>query len=203
MSRNIRDDIDKLHDYGIYLPTRTLYMGSETSDLEEGESGTDSKMAEKLIKNLHILDSKNAEPIIIIANNVGGDEYHTFAIIDAIRKCRSHVTVEVYGHAMSAGSLILQAADKRLMGKNAVQMIHYGTWGVHDHAKTAQKWAKEGERIDQWMEQWYMKKIREKHPDFKLKKLKEMLDHDTFLTARQSVDLGLADGIVGEESSHE
>jgi ATP-dependent protease ClpP protease subunit len=200
MSKNIRDDIDKLHDYGIYLPTRTIYMGSEEVSIESGESGTDSAMAEKIIKNLLILDSKNTDPITIVANNIGGDEYHTFAIIDAIRRCRSHVTIEVYGHAMSAGSLILQAADRRLMGKNSVQMIHYGTWGVHDHSKTAQKWAQEGQRIDRWMEEWYLAKIKEKHPDFSLKKLRAMLDHDTFLTAQESVYLGLADGIIGEES---
>lgn len=200
MSRNIRDDMDKLHDYSIYLPTRTIFMGSEDVSIEDGESGTDAAMAEKLIKNLHILDNKTNEPITIMMNNVGGDEYHMFAMIDAIRRCRSHVTIEVYGHAMSAGSIILQAADRRLMGPNAVQMIHYGTWGVHDHAKTAQKWAKEGERIDKWMEQWYMAKIKEKHPDFSLKKLKAMLDHDTFLTAKESVHLGLADGIVGEDT---
>lgn len=203
MSRNIRDDLDKLHDYGIYLPTRTLYVGSEQYDIADGESGNDGAMAEKLCKNLHVLDNKSTDPITIISNNVGGDEYHLFAMIDAVQKCRSHITMEVLGHAMSCGSLLLQAADKRMMGKHAVQMIHYGTWGVIDHAKTTQKWAKEGLRIDQWMEQWYLKKIREKNPTFTLKKLKAMLDHDTFLTAEESVSLGLADGIIGEEESNE
>lgn len=203
MSKNIRDDLEKLHDCSIYLPTRTIYMGSEENSVEHGESGTDGAMAERLIKNLHILDTKVNEPITILMNNIGGDEYHLFAMIDAIQRCRSHVTIEVYGHAMSAGSIVLQAADKRLMGKHSVQMLHYGTWGVHDHSKTTQKWAKEGLRIDQWMEQWYLKRIREKVPSFTLKKLKAMLDHDTFLTAEESVRLGLADGIIGEEEGDE
>jgi ATP-dependent Clp protease protease subunit len=191
------DNIDKFHEYNIYLPTRTLYIGSEENHIEHGESGTDGAMTERVIKNLHILDTTEQQPITIYMNNLGGDEYSLFAIIDAIKKCQSHVTIIGMGHVMSAGSLILQAADKRVMAPLAVQMIHYGSWGYHDHSKTFQKWAKEGKRIDDWMEQYYLARIHEKHPNFKLKKLQEMLDHDTFLSAQESVDLGLADEVLG------
>lgn len=193
-----RDDIDKFHDYSIYLPTRTIYMGSEEHNIEHGESGTDGAMAERVIKNLHILDTASDAPITIVMNNIGGCEYSCFAIIDAIQGCRSHVTVRAMGHAMSAGSLILQAADERVMGANAIQMIHYGTWASNDHSKTFQKWADEGKRIDSWMEGYYLERIREKHPSYSLKKLQKLLNHDTFLTANQSIELGLADSIFGE-----
>lgn len=197
--RHTRDDIDKFHDYSIYLPTRTIYMGSEENHITEGESGTDGAMAERTVKNLHILDTVSDAPIKIVMNNLGGDEYACFAIIDAIRQCRSHVAITAMGHAMSAGSLILQAADKRIMGPLAVQMLHYGTWACNDHSKTFQKWAREGKRIDEWMEQYYLAKIHEKHPSFSLAKLRAMLDHDTFLTAQESVELGLCDEIVGDK----
>lgn len=201
MSKRVnRDDIDKFHDYSLYIPTRTIFMGSEEYSINDGESGCDGLMAERTIKNLHILESINLEPITILMNNIGGDEYHCFAIIDAIQGCKSHITIKVLGHAMSAGSLILQAADSRVMAPISRQMIHYGTWGLHDHAKTAQQWAKEGEKIDEWMEQWYLAKIHEKDPAFTLGKLKKMLDHDTFLTAQESVDLGLADKVLGDEN---
>lgn len=196
--RHTRDDIDKFHDYSIYLPTRTLYTGSEEHHIEHGESGTDGAMAERLIKNLHLLDSTSDAPINIIMNNLGGDEYACFAMIDAIQACRSHVVITAMGHAMSAGSLILQAADRRIMGPLAVQMIHYGTWACNDHSKTFQRWAREGKRIDEWMEQFYLEKIKEKQPKFSLRKLQDMLKFDTFLTAQESVDLGLCDEILGE-----
>lgn len=197
--RNIRDDIDKFHDYSIYIPTRTLFMGSEENSNEHGESGTDGAMAERMVKNLHLLETIGKDPITILMNNIGGDEYHGFAIYDAIKDCESHVIVKVYGHAMSMGSIILQAADERIMAPTSRQMIHYGTWGVHDHAKTSRKWSDEGVKIDEWMENMYLEKIKVKHPDFSLAKLKKMLDHDTFLTARDSVNLGLADKVLGEE----
>ena len=51
MAKLNKDDIDKFHNYGIYVPNRTIYMGSEFFD-SDGESGTDGKMAETFIKNI-------------------------------------------------------------------------------------------------------------------------------------------------------
>lgn len=201
MAKLIRDDVDKFHDYSLYIPQRTMFMGSEDYSLEHGESGTDGLMAERTIKNLAILEHLSNAPITIIMNNIGGDEYHGFAIYDAIKACKSRVTIKVFGHAMSMGSIILQAADERVVAPTSRQMIHYGTWGLHDHAKTSQKWAEEGKKIDAWMEQMYLTRIKEKHPDFKLTKLKHLLDHDTFLTAKESVEFGLADSVL--EDGHE
>lgn len=203
MSKRVnRDDIDKFHDYGIYIPTRTIYMGSEhVSEVDDfAESGCDAFMAELAVKNLHILDAMAEEPITILMNNIGGDEYHCFAIYDAIKACRSHVAIKVVGHAMSAGSIILQAADERIMLPTSRQMIHYGTWGTYDHSKTTQKHAAEGLKIDKWMEQMYLQRIKEKNPDYRLATLQRRLDHDTFLTAKESVELGLADKVLGEDS---
>lgn len=193
-----RDDIDKFHDYGLYLPSRTLYMGSEIVG-EDEESGTDALMAERMVKNLHILDSTSEDPLTIIMNNLGGDVMHGLAIYDAIRSCRSEVTIKVIGNAMSMGSIILQAADVRIMSPNSVQMIHYGYFGSQGHVKTVYKQADENKRIDAWMEKMYLDKIHEKIPDFSPQRLKGMLDHDCFLTAQKSIELGLADKILGEE----
>jgi len=59
-----------------------------------------------------------------------------------------------------------------------------------------QRWARECERLDEWMEELYLERIREKKPRFSLEALRGLLDHDTFFTAVQSVELGLAD-VVG------
>lgn len=202
MGRNVnRDDIDKFHDYSLHIPSRTLYMGSEhVSDDTFAESGVEATMAERLIKNLHILESINTENITIIMNNPGGDVNHGLAIYDAIRACKSHVTIKVFGHAMSMGSVILQAADERIMAPTASQMIHYGSLGVDKEAKTVYKIVDEMKRIDKWMEEMYLAKIKEKQPHYTKQRLERMLNHDTFLTAKQSVELGLADKVLGEEN---
>lgn len=208
MARIIRDDVDRFFEYGIDVNTRTVYVGSaETNDSDE-ESGVDHKMAEKAIKALHILDSLSPsgdKPITIIMNNPGGDEYHGLAIFDAIKACRNHVSIKVFGHAMSMGSIILQAADpgSRIMAPNSRMMIHFGTWGVHDHPKTVYKWAEEGKKFDKWMVDLYLKKIRQKHPKYQRKKVEDMCNFDHFLTAEQAVEIGLADKILETHDEEE
>lgn len=195
MARINRDDVDKLYDYDIYIPSRTIYMGSVESSMTEGESGVEAVMAERVIKALHLLDQKD-EPITIIMNNPGGDWFHGMAIYDAIKGCQSHVIIKVYGMAMSMGAVILQAADERIMAPNARFMMHYGYMGFEGHSKTFDKWADENKRINKEMEQILLKKIQVKHPNYTLEDLRKALDHDTILTAADTVALGLADDVL-------
>ena len=194
-----RDDIDKFHDYSLYIPQRTIYIGSEQFDVEGNESGVDGLMAERFIKNMSLLDTTNSDPITIIMNNPGGDWYHGIAIYDAIKTARSHVTIKVYGMAMSMGAIILQAADERVLAPNAKVMIHYGYMGMEsNHPKIYQKWSKESEKLDKLQDKILLERIHEKQPNFQLKKLQKMLNFDTILNAKEAVDLGLADKVMGE-----
>ena len=195
--RILKEAIDRFYDYDILTSTRTLFMGSMGTEGED--SGTDFAMAEAMIKGLHILDTTGTSPITIIMNNLGGDEYHGLAIYDAIRACKCEVHIKVFGHAMSMGSIILQAADKRFMSPNSRCMIHYGTWDVPaDHPKITRKWAEEGQKFDTWMINMYLQNIREKHPEFNYADVDKLCDFDTILTAQETVDLGLADEVLGE-----
>ena len=199
MSKRInRDEIDRFHDYGIYIPTRTVRIDSVSYE-ESQETGTDFQMASRAISNLHILESLNEEPITILMNNLGGNYYDGIAIYDTIKNCKSHTTIIVRGQAMSMGSVILQAADERIMAPESIQMVHYGEDGFFGHAKNSPRWSKEGERVNSRMEQIYLEKIQQKHPQYTLEEVKKLLTFDTILTARQSIALGLADKIEGEE----
>lgn len=203
MSKRInRDDIDKLYDYDLHIPSRTIYMGSASADIELGESGVDAVMAERLIKALHILDKSapsGDQPITIIMNNPGGDEYDGFAIYDAIQACHNHVTIVVYGKAMSMGGIILQAADKRIMSRNSRFMMHYGQFGISANAKDVYQWVEDNKKIDTLMEDIFIEKMIEKDPKITRKKLQEMLKADFIVDAKEAVELGLADAILGEE----
>lgn len=201
MSKNKiqRDDVACFQDYDVHIPTRTLYMGSIYSDSYEGDSGVDAHMAERVIKGLHILESvgeNGDKPITIIMNNPGGDWYHGMAIYNAIKACKNHITIIVYGHAMSMGSIILQAADERVMTEDASLMIHYGQDGFYGHAKTFEKWAEQGKKLIERMEGIYMEKIREINPKYRHAALRKLLDYDTFLDAKETLKLGLCDRIL-------
>ena len=156
MANLLRENIDRWFENNLDVDNRTLFMGSIKSTSDDYESGVDNFMAEYFIKGMHVLEHKNKNPIIIIMNNPGGDYLHGLAIYDAIKYSSCHCTIKVYGHAMSMGSLILQAADTRIMMPNSKFMIHYGYDGRNDHVKTVEKWTDEGKRLSYEMENLYL-----------------------------------------------
>lgn len=150
-------------DCNLDLFTRTIYMGSLSRDYDIGESGVDNFMAEYFIKGMHTLETRNSDKEInIIMNNPGGDWYHGMAIYDSIKNSSCPCNVTVYGHAMSMGSVILQAADRRTMMPNSRFMIHYGSNGNYGHAKIFEKWSDEGKRINYEMENIYLDNMMDK-----------------------------------------
>ena len=71
--------------------------------------------------------------IEIQINSPGGSIFDGFALIDFIRDLRDkghHVTIVVFGMAASMAGVILQAADTRVMGANALMLIHEGALGA-------------------------------------------------------------------------
>lgn len=199
MARLNKESIDRFYDYDIYPETRTIYMGSISHDDDNEESGTDYAMAERAIKGLHILDTtapNGDKPITIIMNNLGGDPVHGMGIFDAIKACKNHVTIIVYGHAMSMGSVILQAADKRIMAPNARMMIHYGSMSVSGHAKTVYRSVEENKKMDKTMEEIYLEKIKKINPSFSQQQIKKLCDFDTYMSAQEALELGLIDEIL-------
>lgn len=198
MAKIYKDEIDRLFDYDIYVPTRTIVMRSHLVD-ENGESGTDAEMAQRVIKGLHILDSSapgGDKPITIIMNNPGGDEYDGLGIYDAIKACKNHVTIIAYGKAMSMGGIILQAADKRVMSHNCRFMMHYGQFGLSANAQDVYKWVDDNKRIDAWMEDLFLEKMQEKDPSLTKKDIQDMLKADFIVTGEEAVKLGLADEVL-------
>jgi ATP-dependent protease ClpP protease subunit len=219
-----KDSVDKWFIHNLDTDNRVLYMGS-VDKTSEYESGVDHLMAESFIKGLHVLESKNSDEITIIMNNPGGEWYHGMAIFDAIQNAKCHCTIKVYGYAMSMGSIILQAADKRILMPNSRFMIHYGGTSFDDASlPLIEKWISEERRINYDMEEIYLKAMLDKEEKeghgylaktlssilespktlsrkAELKKeelrliLKEMLNFDTILTAEETVDLGFADEI--------
>lgn len=162
MANLIRENIDRWFDYNLDVDNRTIYMGSIMSEAASGERGVDHSMAEYFIKGMHVLEAKSkTSPITIIMNNPGGDWYHGMAIYDAIKLSACPCTIKAYGYAMSMGSIILQAADERVMMPNSRLMIHYGTNILDNHSKVIKKWADEEERICYEMENLYLNMMLE------------------------------------------
>lgn len=194
------DWIDKFFDYDLSLKTRTIYLGSPDDDSSDSE--VNASMTTKVIKCLHVLDNSGLEakngrdPITIVMNNPGGYVYDGLGIYDAIRTCKNHITIQVFGVAMSMGALILQAGDVRQLSENSTLMIHYGEHGGFYHSPTVHKWEAEAKRLERLGEDILLKRIRDKHPKFQKRRLRQWLLTDTFFSAKDAVKWNLADSII-------
>lgn len=183
-------------EFGLDLNSRTIYLGSQNMDWDGNETGVDYLMAQRFIKSMYILGAKDGD-INIISNNCGGDWYHGMAIYDAIKSSKNHVRMTVFGYAMSMGSVILQAADERIMSPHSSLMIHYGYSGsTPNHPKIVRSWSNEDMKVNKIMEKIYLDKIKVVNQNYKLKELQKLLNFDTFFTPSEAIEIGLADNIL-------
>ena len=195
MSQN--DMLTYWTDKGILIPERKIYLGSVTTDVDGSESGVDAAMARQFeiqMTMLEYFDKKT--PITVVMNNMGGDQYHSMAIYDRIMGSPCPVYMHATGYVMSGGSIILQAADKRLLSRNATLMIHYGTCAAEGHKLEVERSADEFRRLRIDMEEIYLAQMQKKDKTMTIEKLRGMMQFDLYLDPNKAIRLGLADSII-------
>ncbi|UCG02449.1 MAG: ATP-dependent Clp protease proteolytic subunit [Candidatus Heimdallarchaeota archaeon] len=198
MSNYSREDIDRWFDYS-YLPSkRLIHLGSHDAEMDsgEGESGTDCQMSEFLIKAIVHANNISSKPIVIHMNNIGGDWYHGMSVFDAIRASPSHVYGICWGHAMSMGSIIIQACDTRIVAPHCTFMIHDGFDSLSGTCRSVQAWSKYSIKLRKKMYELYLSRMINAKPRMNLKKIEKLCSHDTLFAAEEAVKYGLADWIL-------
>lgn len=180
-----------------HLGQRVIYLGSETTDVEGSESSVDAGMAKTFEISMRALEHADPKaPITVVMNNPGGNWYHGMAIYDRITDSPCHITIIGTGHVMSMGSVILQAADKRLLSRNASILLHSGSNGFLGHAIDFNRAADENKRILSDMEQIYLGRMIEKDPTTTVEKVRQLLQFDSYMDPTKAIKLGLADGLT-------
>jgi len=193
--RRATEDLNSWFDHSVYAPRRLVYIGDGIASGAEIE-GVDATMSEMAVKGLTFLDSWSAEPITIYLNSLGGDWYHGMGIYDLIQSLRSHVTIIVLGHACSMGSIILQAADERVMGPHSCMMIHDGSESLHSDCKSVEAWAATIKPTREQMYRIYLDRIRQTRSRYTMKQVEKLCEHDKIFTPTKAVELGLADRVL-------
>ncbi len=195
----IKEDIDRWFEYS-YLPSkRLIHIGSHDAETSggDGESGTDCQMSEFFIKAiLHLNTISAKQPIFVHMNNLGGDWYHGMSIYDAIRASSAHVYGICWGHAMSMGSIIIQACDSRIVAPHCTFMIHDGFETLNGTCKTVEAWAKYVAKLRKKMYQIYLGRMKAAKPRITIQKIENLCSNDTIFTAESAVDYGLADWVL-------
>jgi ATP-dependent protease ClpP protease subunit len=188
------------------IKNREIYFHGYLGELEE-DPGVDWRCAAVFCRNIRALDKMAGDSILIHMQSVGGEWGPGMAIFDAIRMCESHVTILAYGQAESMSSIILQAADRRVMMPNAYHMCHYGSGGIHANHLDVQKAAGFEKRICEDMMDIYAHRckgaeyFKEKWDNITDEKIKnylkrKMKDGDWYMSAEESVYYGFADEVL-------
>ena len=158
-----------------------------------------------LVAQLLFLESQGNEDINLFINSPGGSVTAGLAIYDTMQFIRPDVATYVMGQACSMGSFLAQsgAPGKRFVLPESRTMIHRvssgtpGTRGsVHVQElefEDAKRSFEESKRINQRLTELYVKhNTAGKTYD----QLYEAMKFDTFLSAAEAVEYGLADKVI-------
>lgn len=139
----------------------------------------------------------NAKEIKLFINSYGGDVSEGTAIYSQLRRHPAHKTVYIDGFACSIASVIAMAGDTIIMPHNTMMMIHNMWMIAIGNAAELRKTADDLDKINDAGRQAYLEKAGEKLSE---DKLIEMMDAETWLTAEECIEYGLADKYAEEDA---
>lgn len=128
-------------------------------------------------------------------NSTGGDLYQAFALIDIMRSSQHTIRTVAVGSCMSAAFLIFASGDKgeRYASKNTSFMCHQFTETMEDKYHDLKATMKENDICNQKMIDILKESTGLAPSRIKAKLLPAS---DVYLTAQETVDLGVADSVI-------
>ena len=201
--------ISEAHDNDIIISSREIFLHGHIEDGED--SGIDSRVSNKFLKNLQILDSDNNSPIIIHQQSIGGEWESGMMIYDAIKQSPSRFVFICHGVAASMGSIIPQAVYQnglRLTMPNCYWLIHEGEQAISGTTKQVQSYYEftrlsKSQMYNIYAEvcsttgEYFKDMTRAKTKTFIRRKLESK--EDWWLTSEDAVKYGFIDGVLGSE----
>lgn len=135
--------------------------------------------------------------IRIYINSYGGSVSEGTAIYNQLKRHPAHKTVYVDGFACSIASVIAMAGDEVIMPRNTLMMIHNMWSCACGNAAELRKAADDLDIINDAGRQAYLAKAGDRLTE---SKLAEMMDAETWLTAEQCIEYGLADRLADQDA---
>lgn len=182
--------------YSMMLKERIVFLNGEVNN----------QVANSVCAQLLYLEAQDADAdISMYINSPGGSVTSGLAIYDTMQYIKPDVSTIVMGQAASMGSFLAQAgaAGKRFVLPQSRTMIHRvssgtrGTSGsVHVQEmefEDAKRHLDESKYLNQRLTELY---VTHNTADKQYTELFETMKFDTFLSAQQAVEHGLADEVV-------
>jgi ATP-dependent protease ClpP protease subunit len=207
VNNNLESDLYHIHNYGIDIRNREVYLHSSL-DSEE-ELGVEFKSAILFSKNIRHLNLISNDPILVHMHLPGGVWEDGLSIYDTIIHSKASISILAYAKVESASSLIFQAAQKRIMMPNTHMLIHYGSLSIDNEHKAAMssfQWSEKesSKMIDIFTDRCSKSPIAKSKNWSRLIIKKHIISQlanksDWILNAEEAVDYGFADGVLGSK----
>lgn len=164
-----------------------IYIYNEISSWE----GEEVTSAQSFRKDLEALG--NVKKINVMINSPGGSVGDGLTIASLLQRHTAYVTAYVDGMACSIASVIACAADKLVMGRSSLLMVHNALTFTYGNAKDLRKQADDLDAVTASLRQMYLMKAGDKLTEGKIK---ELMDNESWLSAKECIELGLCDEIL-------
>ena len=168
--------------------TPELFIDGEIVSDEYEDSDTSAAGFRDALKSLG-----DAKVINLHINSPGGSVFEGIAIYNMLKQNSAHINVYVDGLAASIASVIAMSGDAIFMPSNAMMMIHNPWTFAVGNANELRKQADDLDQITKSSIQTYLAKAGDKLDE---DTLKDLMDNETWLTAQEAVDYGLADEVM-------
>lgn len=178
---------------------KMLSLGNNEADIHifgevvtSGWEWSDSDTSATTFKS-ELDDLGDVNNINLHINSPGGSVFEGVAIGNMLKQHKAKVNVYVDGLAASIASVIAMSGDTIFMPSNAMMMVHNPWSYAIGNSADMRKQADTLDAIGESMKLTYLEKAGDK---LDADTLSSLLDNETWLSAQQCVDYGLADEIL-------
>ena len=137
----------------------------------------------------------DGEELVLEINSIGGSVDDAAEIYSALEKCKNPTKAEIQSLAGSAASYLALSCDRVEISTPAQMMIHLASWEMGGNKRDHTWAAQQLDSADLSILDTYCRKCGEERRE----ELGRLMDEETYLTARQCLELGLVDAIIGQD----
>ncbi len=136
-------------------------------------------------------------PVLTVRiNSYGGSVSEGLAVYNLLSDFKGHLRTVVDGFACSAASVIFMAGKERIVPESGLLMIHNAWSWAEGDSNAMKKAAEDLEKQTQPSVNIYVSKT-----GLSEEKVKEMMDHETWITSKEAFELGFATSLEKNDSA--
>lgn len=144
------------------------------------------------------LENAQNKPLNVYINSYGGEVFEGFAIYNILKRYGGYKTIYIDGIAASIASVIAMSGNKVVMNEASMMMIHNASGVCIGNAEDMKKVVQALEEINDVIKDVYMAKT-----NLSEEKINELMSNETFMSAKECVELGFADEVLNNNENTE